>query len=96
MCNRVKTPGGVMLVFTDDANKRHEFEFPCQAMTPEENEKRVQKWVEVLIDLKEGKKYCADDLPVSMKSQAHSFRSTQLSESRSQKSVATLGRLFGL
>lgn len=99
VCNRVKTPGGVILSFTDDSNsKKHEFEFPCQAMTAEENEKRVQKWVEVLTDLKEGKRHYIDDTPpVSQKLHPHSaqYRAAQLSGERSQ-SVANIARMFGM
>lgn len=88
-----------MLSFTDSAHKVHEFEFPCQSMTPEENEKRVNRWVELLMDLKEGKRNWIDSVPPSPGSShmTHSaqHRSTQLVQSKSQ-SVANIGRYFGL
>ncbi|CAE7506811.1 KIF6 [Symbiodinium microadriaticum] len=97
-CFRIKTPGGVMLSFTDDSNKTHEFEFPCQAMTSEENEKRVLKWVELLSEVKDGKRNWMDDSQRdNQQAFAHSpeKRSSQLVSSRSQ-SGASIGRFFGM
>jgi hypothetical protein len=86
-----------MLSFSDSTHKVHEFEFPCQSMTPEENEKRVHKWVDLLMDIKDGKRNWIEPPSPANSSVVHSaqHRSRQLMGPKS-RSVANIGRFFGL
>mmetsp|Transcript_18695 Transcript_18695/g.27048 ORF Transcript_18695/g.27048 Transcript_18695/m.27048 type:complete len:769 (-) Transcript_18695:208-2514(-) len=52
----LKTPGGAVLSFSDPTNKVHEFEFPAGNLSEEENIRRVQRWADLLSDLKMGRK----------------------------------------